>query len=87
MLQEVEAIDSPHTKACSCTVLPGSAPRAVPSSANLPAADFFFFFLFHIGVTVFCAETAICIAVSGKGIGPVAHEEIAHFSFLEPGLS
>lgn len=47
----------------------------------------FFFFLFHIGVTVFCAETAICIAVSGKGIGPVAHEEIAHFSFLEPGLS
>lgn len=48
---------------------------------------FFFLIFFHIGVTVFCAETAICIAVSGEGIGPVAHAEIAHFSFLEPGLS
>lgn len=73
-------------------------PRLVPALSFLavlrelfPALQtclqIFFFCLFHIGVTVFCAETAICIAVSGEGIGPVAHEEIAHFSFLEPGLS
>lgn len=73
-------------------------PRLVPALSFLavlrelfPALQtclqIFFFFFFHIGVTVFCAETAICIAVSGEGIGPVAHAEIAHFSFLEPGLS
>lgn len=88
MLQEVEAIDSPHTKACSCTVLPGSAPGAVPSSANLPAADFFFFnFLSH---WCYCFLRRDCYLHRRKWRGnwsPVAHAEIAHFSFQEPGLS